>query len=145
MDNGAASDFDGTVWNYIGVGFLELLIIALMGGIAAAVMLTLGAENVISIIVLVVCCIIASAWCVIIFMKWDAKHTILGGYRLKFKASALNFLLNYFKWLLLTVITLGIYSLWLPVVVRRWRARHTTIHPVEGESSYSPQVNYYKY
>ena len=145
VNSGPLSDFDGTVWSYIGVGVLEFLVLALMGGIGAAVMLLLGVDNVISIITLVVCLFIGFAWMTVIFMKWDAKHTIISGNRLKFKASAFNLLGNYLKWVLLTVITLGIYSLWLPVKVRKWRAKHTTSSPVESESTYTSQVQYYNF
>ena len=146
VDLSVGSDFDGTVLNYIGVSILEFLVMALMVSIGAAVMLTLGVENVISIVTVVVCVLIGFAWMTIIFMKWDAKHTIISGQRLKFKASPINFLLNYLKWILLTVITLGIYSLWIPVKVRQWRARHTTSTPVETGFNFNQnQGTYYSF
>ncbi len=145
VENGALSDFDGTVLNYIGVGILELLVLVLMGGIGAGAMLLLGTDNVISIVVLVVCVLIGLSWMTVIFMKWDAKHTIINGQRLKFKASAINFLLNYLKWVLLIVITLGIYSLWLPVKVRKWRARHTTSSPVQSVYNSQPNITFNTY
>jgi uncharacterized membrane protein YjgN (DUF898 family) len=65
---------------------------------------------------------------------------------LKFKASALGLLFTIIKWILLTVITVGIYALWLPIKTRRWRAKHTTATPVEEAAGYNqPQVTFYTY
>ena len=145
VNSGVVSDFDGTVWSYIGVGVLEFLVMALMLGIGEAAMLVRGPESIIAIIVLVVCVVIGAAGMTIIFMKWDAKHTIISGQRLKFKASAFSLLGNYLKWVLLTVITLGIYSLWLPIKVRKWKAQHTTSSPVESDFGYNSNVQYYNF
>jgi hypothetical protein len=46
VNSGVVSDFDGTVWSYIGVGVLEFLVMALMLGIGAAAMLVLGPESI---------------------------------------------------------------------------------------------------
>lgn len=145
-NNTVVSNFDGRLRNYIGTGLLQLLVIALMGGIGAAVLFALGTDNVIGIVVLAVCAVIGLCWAEIIFLKWETKHTIISGYRLKFKASALNLLFNCIKWLFLTVITVGIYALWLPIKTRRWRVKHTTATPVEEEYGYNqPQVTFYTY
>lgn len=141
----AVSNFDGRLLNYIGTGLLQLLVIALMGGIGAAVMLALGTDNVIGIVVLAVCAVIGLCWAAVIFMKWETKHTVISGYRLKFKASALGLLFTILKWILLTVITVGIYALWLPIKTRRWRAKHTTA-TLDEQAGYSqPQVTFYTY
>ena len=143
----AVSNFDGRLLNYIGTGLLQLLVIAIMGGLGYVALTALGGfENVAGIVVLAVCAVIGLCWAGIIFMKWETKHTIISGYRLKFKASALGLLFTIIKWILLTVITVGIYALWLPIKTRRWRAKHTTATPVEEEAGYNqPQVTFYTY
>ncbi len=142
----AVSSFDGRLLNYIGTGLLQLLVIALMGGIGAAVLFALGTDNVIGIVVLAVCAFIGLCWAGIIFIKWETKHTVISGYRLKFKSSALNLFFNILKWILLTVITVGIYALWLPIKTRKWRVKHTTATPDESEYGYAqPQVTFYTY
>ena len=45
--------------------------------------------------------------------RWIAKHTIIDGQQLVFDGTGLQLFGNYIKWILLTIITLGIYSFWL--------------------------------
>ena len=141
------SKFDGKLGGRIGKGVLQLLVIAIMGGIGYVAMTALGGfENVVGIVVLVVCALIGLCWARIIKLKWKAKHTIISNYRMKFKASALGLFFNVLKWILLTVITVGIYALWLPNKVRNWRAKHTTAQVIQPEVVYNqPQVTFYTY
>ena len=32
---------------------------------------------------------------------------------------------NYIKWILLTIVTLGIYSFWLGINMKKWVVKHT--------------------
>lgn len=56
---------------------------------------------------------------------WETKHTVVNGHRLAFDGSAVQLFGNWIKWLLLTVITLGIYSFWLGIALKKWKTKHT--------------------
>jgi uncharacterized membrane protein YjgN (DUF898 family) len=138
------SKFDGKLGGRIGKGVLQLLAIAIMGGIGYVAFTAL--EGVAGIAVLAVCGLIALCWARIIKLKWKAKHTIVSNYRMKFKASALGLFFNLLKWTLLSVITVGLYLFWLPNKVRNWRAKHTTAQLIQPEVVYNqPQVTFYTY
>lgn len=68
---------------------------------------------------------IATPWLLVWFYKWEVNHTVVEGQRLEFIGTGGSLTMNWFKWLLLTIITFGIYGLFIPVRVRRWRAEHT--------------------
>ena len=64
-------------------------------------------------------------WAVCMIYRWEAKHTVINGRRLKFTGTAMQLFGNWIKWLLLTVITLGIYSFWLNINLMKWKTKHT--------------------
>ena len=55
---------------------------------------------------------------------WETKHTVINGKRLKFDGTALQLFGNWIKWLLLTIVTLGIYSFWLGIKLKQWKTKH---------------------
>ena len=57
--------------------------------------------------------------------NWEVKHTVIDGRRLYFDGTALQLFGNWIKWLLLTIITLGIFSFWLAIALRKWKTKHT--------------------
>ena len=52
------------------------------------------------------------------FIGWHLLGTIFTG-------SAFGLFGNWIKWLLLTIITLGIYGFWVGIKIRDWKARNT--------------------
>ena len=56
---------------------------------------------------------------------WEINHTVIEGHRMKFTGSAFGLFGNWIKWLLLTIITLGIYSFWLSIALKKWQTKHT--------------------
>ena len=42
-----------------------------------------------------------------------------------FDGRAIQLFGNWIKWLLLTVITLGIYGFWLNIKIKKWITKHT--------------------
>lgn len=60
-------------------------------------------------------------------INWKVKHTVIDGHRLYFDGTAIQLFGNWIKWLILTVITLGIYSLWLNIKLEQWITKHTHI------------------
>ena len=57
--------------------------------------------------------------------NWEIKHTIINGRRLVFDGSAVGLFGQWIKWLLLTIITLGIYGLWVGIKLKKWKVSHT--------------------
>ena len=57
--------------------------------------------------------------------RWETKHTVVDGRRLVFDGTALQLFGNWVKWLLLFIVTLGIYGFWLSIALRKWKTKHT--------------------
>ena len=93
------SYFDGGLFQLIGWKILGTLITAL----------TLG---------------ICYPWAVCMIYRWEAKHTVIEGKRLKFTGSAIGLFGNWIKWILLTIITLGIYGFWVGIKLKKWKTKN---------------------
>ncbi|MCH5160325.1 MAG: DUF898 family protein [Clostridiales bacterium] len=59
--------------------------------------------------------------------RWSASNTVIDGKRLKFDGGGLELFGQYLIWMLLTIVTLGIFSFWLPAKVLRWTVSRTQI------------------
>ena len=139
------SIFHGKLSNFIGTGILQILVIALMGGIGAIPLIVLKDSPIIGIITVAIGGLIGLCWAICIGIKWNAKHTIVAGHQLTFNGTALQLAFNIVKWLILTVLTIGIYAFWLPIKVREWKAKHTISTPVEDPNANKPQITFYTY
>ena len=64
-------------------------------------------------------------WAVCMIYGWEINHTVIEGHRMKFVGSAFGLFGNWIKWLLLTIITLGIYGFWGGIKIRDWKAKNT--------------------
>ncbi|CAB4859660.1 unannotated protein [freshwater metagenome] len=53
--------------------------------------------------------------------RWKAKHSFIDGRQLVFTGSAFGLLGRWILWLLLIIVTLGIYSFWVAPRLQRWR------------------------
>ena len=82
------SKFDGGLLGLIGINILQALLITITLGIGAP-------------------------WAICIKERWIAKHTYIDGKQLVFDGTGGQLFGNYIKWMLLTLITLGIYAFWL--------------------------------
>ena len=94
--------------SYFDGGLLQLIGWQILGGLITAV--TLG---------------ICYPWAVCMIYRWEAKHTVINGRRLKFNGTAMQLFGNWIKWILLTIITLGIYGFWLNIKLLQWKTKHT--------------------
>ena len=150
------SVFTGRLLNLIGTWIVMILIIGIMAGVGAALVVVVGGVDVnnlagVEISPLLIALIVVAAffvllglaWAAIRFMKWETKHTIISGNRVKFNANAFQLLGNCFKWTFLTIITVGIYAFWLPIKVRKWKVSHMELQPVYGYDY--GQVHFYNY
>ena len=57
--------------------------------------------------------------------RWEAKHTVINGHRLFFDGTAVQLFGKWILWLLLTIITAGIYGFWAGIMLKKWKASHT--------------------
>jgi len=64
-------------------------------------------------------------WSFTMIYRWEAKHTVIDGKRLRFDGTAIGLFGNWIKWLVLTVITFGIYGFWLNIKLKKWITKHT--------------------
>lgn len=71
-----------------------------------------------------------SPWARTMYLRWEAKHTHIGGTQLIFKGTGVQFIGQYLLLLLLTPITLGIYALCFPVKLLKWQYKHTQAAPI---------------
>ena len=94
--------------SYFDGGLLQLIGWQILGGLITA--LTLG---------------ICYPWAICMLYRWETKHTVINGRRLKFNGTAMQLFGNWIKWLLLTIITLGICGFWLNIKLKQWKVKHT--------------------
>ncbi|GAB7390147.1 DUF898 family protein [Lactococcus garvieae] len=98
---GRQSFFDGGLLQFIGW--------TLVGGIITAV--TFG---------------ICYPWALCMVYGWKINHTVVDGHRMKFSGSAAGLFGNWIKWLLLTIVTLGIYGFWVSIKLEDWKVKNTS-------------------
>lgn len=60
--------------------------------------------------------------------RWETKHIVIDGYGLDFIGKGMSLLGNYIKWILLALITIGIYALWIPLKFENWIVSNTLIN-----------------
>ncbi len=94
------SYFDGNNWQLIGYRILSALVN----------IITLG---------------IAYPWMLCMVQRWEVKHTVIHGRRLKFNGHGHQLIGKYLLWVFLTVITFGIYGIWLGLGMKKWVVKHT--------------------
>lgn len=93
--------FDGGAATYVGTALLALVITVATFGICYPFALVLRE-------------------------RWRAKHSYIDGFPLVFTGSATALFLNWLKWLLLSIITFGIYLFWVMPRIQSWKWEHTT-------------------
>lgn len=66
-------------------------------------------------------------------LRWRAKHSWIEGRQLAFHGSAWGLFGLWWKWLLLSIVTFGIYLFWVAPRIYRWKWEHTSwAHQVPG-------------
>ena len=68
---------------------------------------------------------IYNSWAVCMEYNWEIKHTVINGHRLRFDGTAIGLFGNWIKWLLLCIITFGIYGFWVSIALKKWKTKHT--------------------
>ncbi|MDF3128846.1 DUF898 family protein [Kiritimatiellaeota bacterium B1221] len=64
-------------------------------------------------------------WALCMVYGWRVNHTVINGRRLKFHGRAIGLFGSWVKWLLLCILTLGIYSFWLFIALEKWKVKNT--------------------
>jgi len=95
--------------SYFDGGLLQLIGWKILGGLVTAV--TIG---------------ICYPWALCMVYGWKINHTVIDGRRLKFTGTAVGLFGQWIKWLLLCLITLGIYSFWMGIALEKWKVKNTT-------------------
>lgn len=88
-------------------------------------MLQLIGWRMLGIIVTVCTLWICYPWAVCTVYRWEIRHTVICGHRLRFTGTAAGLFGLRIKWWLLCLVTAGIYGLWIGISVRRWKTEHT--------------------
>lgn len=70
-----------------------------------------------------ICYPVALGW----IYRWEVNHTVVEGHRLRFDGYASSLIPRWILWMLLSVITLGIFALTLPVRFQKWKVSRTVI------------------
>lgn len=83
--------------------------------------------NILAFIIIVFTLGIATPWAIVIKQKWLVNNTIVDGNKLTFDGTGGQLFGNWIKWLLLCIVTFGIYSFWLYIKIQDWKAKHTHI------------------
>ncbi len=94
------SYFDGNIWQIMGYRILSAFVCTI----------TLG---------------IAYPWMLCMVQRWEAKHTVINGRRLRFNGHGHQLIGKYLLWVFLTAITCGIYGIWLGLGMKKWVVKHT--------------------
>jgi hypothetical protein len=92
--------FDGGAGTYLGTAILAFLV----------TLLTLG---------------ICYPYALVLWERWRARHSYIEGRQLAFNGSAWGLFGLWWKWLILIIITFGIYALWVGPRVYRWKWENT--------------------
>ena len=62
---------------------------------------------------------------VCMLLRWECKHTVINGRRLKFTGTGAQLFGKYILWWLLTIVTFGIFGIWLGLNMKKWTVKHT--------------------
>lgn len=90
------------------------------GGVLEYWLYQIGGNILISITIL-----IATPWVLCMIERWRVRHIVIDGRRLRFDGTGSQLFGNWIKWLLLMIITFGIYGFWVAVKLEQWKAKHT--------------------
>ena len=82
---------------------------------------------------------LGASWTHCYIEKWSSKKTIIDGYQMSFNGSGREYFLKKTKWILYTILTLGIYSFWLVIKSKQWEVEHTHCKKIEKEQSIEEQ------
>ena len=86
---------------------------------------------------------IAKPWADKLLLEYQFNHTVYNGKRLKFEGKGTSLFVERFKWILLSIVTLGIYTLWIPLNMEKWIVSNLHFEDEElinGESYFDGKI-----
>ena len=101
--------------NFDGESYFDGMLIQLIGWRILGFLLT------------IITAFIGFPWAMCMVYRWETKHMIVSGYRLKFDGRGGQLFGRYLLWLLLTILTAGIFLIFLMIRVKKWKVKHTII------------------
>lgn len=151
------SSWDGSLLSLVGTFLKMVLALVVSVGVPFGTGFALGVFKqggdkmllLATLILSVVGIIVGLAWASVIFIKWDVKHMVVSGKRMKLAAGTFNLFLNALKWTFLTIITVGVYLLFIPIVFRKWQVKNMVAYEEteedeeEDEEEFEHEVVYY--
>lgn len=81
--------------------------------------------NLVSSFIIAISLGILTPFAIVIKQQFVASNTYIEGKRLKFIGTGMGLFGQWIKWLLLTIVTLGIYGFWVNLKMRQWVVRNT--------------------
>ena len=81
-------------------------------------------NSIVASLIISITCGIATPWAICYMMKFIIGHAIIDGKRMKFDGTGGQLFGNWIKWLLLMLVTCGIYSFWVAPRLYKWAASH---------------------
>lgn len=64
-------------------------------------------------------------WAICIMKRWETKHTVIDGKRLRFDGTVVGLIGKWIWWLLLIYLTAGIFALFVSGKLKKWVVKHT--------------------
>lgn len=81
-------------------------------------------NSIIASLIISITCGICTPWAICYMMKFVIGHAVVDGKRLTFDGNGASLFGNWIKWLVLSVITCGIYSFWVIPRLYQWIVKH---------------------
>ena len=66
-----------------------------------------------------------TVWAICYVYRWETRHTVIQGHRLKFVGKGGKLFGHYLLWLLLIPLTLGIILIYIQIYIKRWLVKRT--------------------
>ncbi len=83
--------------------------------------------RVIALLIAMLTLAICYPFALVLWERWKAERSYIDGRQLVFTGSAWELFRNWIKWLLLSIVTLGIYMLWVWPRIQKWKWEHTDL------------------
>lgn len=84
---------------------------------------------------------LALPWTISRKHRFFAQNRVINGYTVKFTGSGGQIIGNYIKWVLLSLVTFGIFLFWIPIKLKQWVIKNTRLKATPNDISKDTNVN----